>query len=285
MNILAIDTATSLLSVAVSSPRGILQFDADTGPRHSEILMEVIDHLVRSSGLEAKDLELAACMQGPGSFTGIRIGFAAAKGLALARGIPLIAVPTLDCIAAPAAVWPGLVIPAIDAKQKRFFTAVYRQNERLTDYMDADAGQIARAVLAAVLPDTAGKTPPAELPPAELPPAELPPAELSPAVLPPAVLPPVLVTGPDSAILVPLLAEFLDKSRLFRDPASRTGKARELLDFSEKKYIMKRRSGVSFEEPVPVYLRKSDAEINFGKFSVSRTLHPEEWGKIPTDSM
>jgi tRNA threonylcarbamoyladenosine biosynthesis protein TsaB len=237
MNILAIDTATSLLSVAVSSPQGIRQFDADAGLRHSEILMEVIDYLVRSSGLEAKDLELAACMRGPGSFTGIRIGFAAAKGLALALGIPLVAAPTLDCIAAPAEVWPGIVIPAIDAKQKRFFTAVYRQNERLTDYMDADAGEIARAVLArTVLPDTAG-----------------------------GLAPPVLVTGPDSALLAPLLVEYLKKTRVVCDPASRKGRSRELLEFSQKKYIMNKGERVSFEEPAPVYLRKSDAEVKFGQ--------------------
>jgi tRNA threonylcarbamoyladenosine biosynthesis protein TsaB len=243
MNILAIDTATSLLSVAVSSPQGIRQFDADAGLRHSEILLELIDYLVRSSGLEAKDLELVACMQGPGSFTGIRIGFAAAKGLALACGIPLIAAPTLDCIASPAGVWPGIVIPAIDAKQKRFFTAIYRHNERLTDYMDADAGEIARAILARTArPDAAGETPPA---------------------------PPALVTGPDSALLEPLLAEFLGENRVVLDPASRKGKSRELLEFSREKYIMNTKGALSFEEPAPVYLRKSDAEVKFGH------LHPE----------
>ena len=240
MNILAIDTATSLLSVAVSSPQGIRQFDADVGLRHSELLLEVIDYLVRSSGLDAKDLELVACMQGPGSFTGIRIGFAAAKGLALACGIPLIAAPTLDCIVSPAGIWPGIVIPAIDAKQKRFFTAIYRQNERLTDYMDADAGEIARAVLAcAACPDAAGEA---------------------------STVPPVLVTGPDSALLEPLLAEFLGKNRLVLDPASRKGKSYELLEFSQEKYIMNKKGDLSFEEPAPVYLRKSDAEVKFGYF-------------------
>jgi tRNA threonylcarbamoyladenosine biosynthesis protein TsaB len=272
MNILAIDTATSLFSVAVSSPQGIRQFDADAGPRHSEILMEVIDYLVRSSGLEAKDLELVACMQGPGSFTGIRIGFAAAKGLALARGIPLVAAPTLNCIAAPAGVWPGIVVPAIDAKQKRFFTAIYRQNERLTGYMDADAGEIARAVLA-VRPDAAEGPSPrdaASPPKAALPrDAALPPE----AVLPrDAVLPPVLVTGPDSALLLPLLAEHLGKSRLFLDPASRNGKARELLEFSREKYIMNKRDGLPLEEPAPLYLRKSDAEVKFDR------VRPESGG-------
>ncbi|MDR1128672.1 MAG: tRNA (adenosine(37)-N6)-threonylcarbamoyltransferase complex dimerization subunit type 1 TsaB [Treponema sp.] len=231
MNILAIDTATSLFSAAVSSPAGIFQFETDTGPKHSEILLETLDYLVRVSGLGAKDLELVACMQGPGSFTGVRIGFAAAKGMALALGIPFVAAPTLDCIAAPAAAWPGLVIPAIDAKQKRFFTAVYRQNERLTDFMDADAGEIARAILAAGQGDAKKTT--------------------------------ALVTGPDSALLAPLLAGLLGENRIVRDPASRRGKSRELLEFSRKKYILIETGGVSFEEPAPIYLRKSDAEINY----------------------
>jgi tRNA threonylcarbamoyladenosine biosynthesis protein TsaB len=233
MNILAIDTATSLLSAAVLSPGGIRQFEADAGLKHSEILLEVIDYLVGSSGLEAKDLELVACMQGPGSFTGIRIGFAAAKGLALARGIPLIAVPTLDCMAAPAGVWPGLVIPAIDAKQHRFYTALYRQNKRLTDFMDASPGEIARAIQV-YSPGAAGE----------------------PA--------PVLVTGPDSALLAPLLGELLGTNRISRDPASRKGKSRELLEFAEKEYILKGRGCSSYEDSVPFYLRKSDAEIQFG---------------------
>jgi tRNA A37 threonylcarbamoyladenosine modification protein TsaB len=141
------------------------------------------------------------------------------------------------------------VIPAINAKQKRFFTAVYRQNERLTGYMDADAGEIARAVLAcAARPDAA--------PPGT---AGEPPAEAAP----------VLVTGPDSALLAPLLAEFLGKNRLVRDPASRAGKSRALLEFSQEKYIMRKRDGVSFEKPSPVYLRKSDAEVKSG------IVHPE----------
>ncbi|MDR1411067.1 MAG: tRNA (adenosine(37)-N6)-threonylcarbamoyltransferase complex dimerization subunit type 1 TsaB [Spirochaetaceae bacterium] len=237
MNILAIDTATSLFSAAVSSPAGIFQFETDTGPKHSEILLETIDYLVRAAGLEPKDLELAACMQGPGSFTGVRIGFAAVKGIALALGIPFVAAPTLDCIAAPSEAWPGLVIPAIDAKQNRFFTALYRQNERLTDFMDADAGEIARAVRAAGQ-GRAGETA-------------------------------ALVTGPDSALLAPLLAGILGENQVARDPASRKGKSRELLEFSRKKYILIEKGGFSFEEPAPIYLRKSDAEIKSGP------KHPE----------
>jgi tRNA threonylcarbamoyladenosine biosynthesis protein TsaB len=229
MNILAIDTATSLISVAVSSPDGIRQFEADAGPKHSDVLMEVIDYLLKASGLTPANLELAACMRGPGSFTGIRIGFAAAKGIALARGIPLIAAPTLDCIAAPAAVWPGIIVPAIDAKQRRFFAAVYRQNKRLTDFMDAGAEEIARAVSGC----SAGEAAP----------------------------PPVLVTGPDSALLAPLLAGLPGDTRIVRDPSSRKGWSRELLEFSRNEYMLKKDGGFSFEEPVPVYLRKSDAEI------------------------
>ena len=151
MNILAIDTATSILSIAVSSAEGIRHFEVDAGLRHSELLMDLADMVMKTAGLEASDLELVACMRGPGSFTGLRIGFAAAKGMALALGIPLVSVPTLDCMAAPCAVWPGLVIPVIDAKKHRFFTALYRGGQRLTEYLDAEPDEIARAIKSAAI--------------------------------------------------------------------------------------------------------------------------------------
>ncbi|GHV88607.1 tRNA (adenosine(37)-N6)-threonylcarbamoyltransferase complex dimerization subunit type 1 TsaB [Spirochaetia bacterium] len=196
MNILALDTASTILSVALSSGDGIRYIEADAGLKHSEILMEMVDTLMRAASLESRDLELAACMRGPGSFTGLRIGFAAAKGLAAALGIPLVSVPTLDCMAAPHAVWPGVVIPAMDAKKQRFFTALYRGNERLSGYMDAEPGDIAAAVTAA-----AG---------------------------------PILLTGPDAPLLLGRLEALLGKKRLFLDPAFRHGKARELLAYAEQ---------------------------------------------------
>ncbi|GHV16004.1 tRNA (adenosine(37)-N6)-threonylcarbamoyltransferase complex dimerization subunit type 1 TsaB [Spirochaetia bacterium] len=230
MNILAIDTATSILSIAVSSPEGLRHFEVDAELRHSELLMDLTDMVMKTAGLEAADLELVACMRGPGSFTGLRIGFAAAKGMALALGIPLVSVPTLDCMAAPCAVWPGLVIPVIDAKKHRFFTALYRGGQRLTEYLDAEPEEIARAI------KNAGQTPSAAGKPPE----------------------PVLLTGPDAPLLaaIPLWGDSLSI-----DPSYRAGHGKGLLEIAEKQ-------GIPQDADVsgPLYLRKSDAELQYGLY-------------------
>jgi tRNA threonylcarbamoyladenosine biosynthesis protein TsaB len=143
MNILALDTATAVLSVALASPDGVRCFSTDAGLRHSEVLMDMVAAIMKSAGLKSEDLELVSCMKGPGSFTGLRIGFATAKGIALARGIPLVSVPTLDCMAAPFSFRTGLVIPVMDAKKHCYYTALYRGGKRISDYMDTDARSIA----------------------------------------------------------------------------------------------------------------------------------------------
>ena len=121
MNVLAFDTATSVLSVALSSNDGTLNIEIDTGLHHSEMLIEVTNELLNKANLKPQDLNLVACMRGPGSFTGLRIGFATAKGIAASLNIPFISVPTLDCMAFSHSVWPGIVVPVIDAKKKMFF--------------------------------------------------------------------------------------------------------------------------------------------------------------------
>lgn len=215
MNILALDTATPIISAALSFPggKGYLEFDA--GPRHSEILMDMVDTLMKSASLEPGDLDLAACMRGPGSFTGLRIGFSAVKGLALALGIPVVSVPTLDCIAAACFPWPGLVVPLIDAKQGRFFTALYHEGRRISPYLDADCADIAGRIAAASAA-------------------------------------PVLLTGPDAPLLEKRLEGLVDN-------ACRKGKAGELLEIAQGYY---ERGEVDLPSTGPLYLRKSDAEIN-----------------------
>ncbi|MCL2602514.1 MAG: tRNA (adenosine(37)-N6)-threonylcarbamoyltransferase complex dimerization subunit type 1 TsaB, partial [Treponema sp.] len=148
MNILAFDTSDAVLSVALevgpSAEGGSFWYtEVDAGTRHSELLMPCADWLCRSAGIQPEQVGLVACMEGPGSFTGLRIGFSAAKGIALAFGVPLTAVPTLDCIAEPLSFWRGITVAAIDAKKGCFFTALYRQGTRLTEYMDASPQRIA----------------------------------------------------------------------------------------------------------------------------------------------
>jgi tRNA threonylcarbamoyladenosine biosynthesis protein TsaB len=146
LNILAIDTAAEKLSVALSSNDDTWLFEADAGLRHSELVMDGVDTLMRKAALKPDDLSGIVCMGGPGSFTGLRIGFSLAKGLALSLGIPFAAIPTLECMARPFAAWPGTVVPVLDAKKESFFCALYQGGKRLGPVMDCNPAEIARAI-------------------------------------------------------------------------------------------------------------------------------------------
>ncbi len=93
---------------------------------HSRRLIPAIEWVVQRTGVELQELDCIAVSLGPGSFTGIRIGLATAKGLALSLGIPLSGVPTIDAIAARIPPVPGVLLcPVIDARRGRFYTSCY----------------------------------------------------------------------------------------------------------------------------------------------------------------
>jgi tRNA threonylcarbamoyladenosine biosynthesis protein TsaB len=150
VNLLAVDTATEKLSVALASDRDTWLFEADAGLRHSELVMETVDMLCKKAALKPEDLSGIVCMGGPGSFTGLRIGFSLAKGLALALGCRFAAIPTLDCMARPLSSLKGLVLPVLDAKKSSFFCALYRGGVKVCADMDAGPAAIAEAIGAAV---------------------------------------------------------------------------------------------------------------------------------------
>ncbi|MCL2190366.1 MAG: tRNA (adenosine(37)-N6)-threonylcarbamoyltransferase complex dimerization subunit type 1 TsaB [Treponema sp.] len=155
MNLVAIDTATEKFSVALATTLGgRWLFEADAGTRHSELVMECVDILARKAAISPGDLNGVLCMGGPGSFTGLRIGFSLAKGLALSLGIPFAPIPTLDCLARPLSAWPGVVVPVIDAKKRAFFCAPYRAGKRIGPDMDAPPGEIALALAGRLSPRT-----------------------------------------------------------------------------------------------------------------------------------
>jgi tRNA threonylcarbamoyladenosine biosynthesis protein TsaB len=133
---LAIDTSTDLLSVAVRTEEGVAEASLDLGLRHAEKLVDLVDICLTRAGIAAQDLDLVACAAGPGSFTGLRIGFSTAKGMALALGKPYVAVPTLDCLAWGLDFFPGAVLPVIDGKKGRLYTAIYEKGERRSDWLD-----------------------------------------------------------------------------------------------------------------------------------------------------
>jgi len=146
MNTLAIDSSSEILSIALETETQTLHEEIDKVYGHSEYLMELADKLCKSAGISPSDLGAVVCMKGPGSFTGLRIGFATAKGIALALGIPLFSCPTLDCIAYPFSSHPGLVLPVLDAKKSCFFAAFYRGGRRLTDYFDENPFELVKTM-------------------------------------------------------------------------------------------------------------------------------------------
>jgi len=143
MNLLAIDSAGSSLSVAVSRGEDIFFTQTEAGMKHSELVMDMINEQTEKAGLKPCDLNGILCMGGPGSFTGLRIGFSIAKGLALSLNIPFAAVPTLECIAYTV---PGASVPVIQARKDAFFFAAFKDGKRVTEDSDGDSGQIAGAI-------------------------------------------------------------------------------------------------------------------------------------------
>jgi tRNA threonylcarbamoyladenosine biosynthesis protein TsaB len=90
-----------------------------------------------------KDLSLLVCTSGPGSFTGLRIGMSALKGIALAGSIPLVSIPTMEAIADAVSFFPGAVVPVIDARKKRYYSTIINEGKRLCPDLDCAGSEIA----------------------------------------------------------------------------------------------------------------------------------------------
>jgi tRNA threonylcarbamoyladenosine biosynthesis protein TsaB len=127
VRVLAVETSTLAGGVALlDGDRVRGEYVLDVSATHSERLLPAIDRLMADAGWGPGDLEGLAVAIGPGSFTGLRIGLSAVKGLALALGIPVVGVPTLDALAAalPFAAWP--VCPVLDARKGEVYACRYR---------------------------------------------------------------------------------------------------------------------------------------------------------------
>ena len=125
--ILNIETATKNCSVALAKEgKTILCKEiADEGYSHAERLHVFIEEIISEAGIVLNDLVAIAVSQGPGSYTGLRIGVSAAKGLCYALNIPLIAVDTLQALASQVTVTDGLIVPMIDARRMEVYSAIF----------------------------------------------------------------------------------------------------------------------------------------------------------------
>lgn len=125
--ILNIETATKNCSVSVAKDGQTIACNelADEGYSHAEKLHVFIEEVIAKAGISAQDLNAVAVSQGPGSYTGLRIGVSAAKGLCYALNIPLIAVDTLQTLASQAGVADGKIIPMLDARRMEVYSAIF----------------------------------------------------------------------------------------------------------------------------------------------------------------
>lgn len=125
--ILNIETATKNCSVAIAKNGQTLicKEIAEAGYSHAEKLHVFIEESLRELQLDYSDLSAVAVSQGPGSYTGLRIGVSAAKGLCFALGIPLIAIDTLSVLASGAKVSDGMIVAMLDARRMEVYSALF----------------------------------------------------------------------------------------------------------------------------------------------------------------
>ena len=250
---LALDTATEILSVALHNDPGLEPYTLrtgrqtpllrvytatrDVGLRHSHVLMPLVSRLLVDADLRLDQVDLVACTRGPGSFTGLRIGMATAKGLAAAiasaRGLtepPLVSVSTLEVMAHAVPADQSLVVPVIDGRKNRFYAAVFQLGVRLTPDLDLPAtevmGQIAGAAASEPAPHSHRRSPRA------------------------------IVTGPHAALFA---SRIDDPSMIVVDPASRRGHAQALIPLAVTEY---QKHGLDAPGQGPVYVRDSDAQLS-----------------------
>ena len=225
MNILATDTSSQALCVAIRTDS---YFESRTSEgrslQHSEKLMPTVLELCRNAGIETKDIDLFACTRGPGSFTGLRIGMAAFKGMAYAAGKPLVSVSTMEVLASCIPCFDGAIVTVLDAKKQRWYLGAFGKKT-------AD-----KAVR--LMPDTDGTE-----------------ADLATVL---ESYSRILVTGPDAQAFAPKLAALFGEKQIITDSTSGESRARALISCALDRLES---DGPDDIGQGPVYLRKSDAEI------------------------
>lgn len=134
--ILNIETATKNCSVSLAKEGKTIASKelAEQGYSHAEKLHVFIEEIIKENNLTFQELSAVAISQGPGSYTGLRIGVSAAKGLCFSLNIPLIAVDTLQVLASQVQAETGLIVPMLDARRMEVYSAVFNTKyEKLKD--------------------------------------------------------------------------------------------------------------------------------------------------------
>ncbi len=136
MLILAIDTSANTATCALSRDGALLALYTVNGLlTHSETMLPMIENMLSKAALSIDDVDAFAVSEGPGSFTGVRIGVSLIKGLAFDKSKPCIGVSTLDALAKNLYGIGGYVVPVMDARREQVYTAIFKDGKRLTEDM------------------------------------------------------------------------------------------------------------------------------------------------------
>ncbi|MCL2196674.1 MAG: tRNA (adenosine(37)-N6)-threonylcarbamoyltransferase complex dimerization subunit type 1 TsaB [Treponema sp.] len=224
MKLLALDTFSPVLSAALLNDETIHYAQINTAMKHSELVMELTDSLFKEAKLKPSDLEGVLCMEGPGSFTGLRIGYSIAKGLALSLSIPFAAIPTFDCVAYGFKD-SDIILTLTDARKNAWFYAFFREEKRLCHDGDGDYSQIINFLSG--LKEKENKK--------------------------------IILTGPGSSSFFAAVSD--ERKNDFIIKNEKDGYAGELVLIARERNIF-RNDNSEFLFSGPRYLRKSDAELN-----------------------
>ncbi|KIO56687.1 tRNA (adenosine(37)-N6)-threonylcarbamoyltransferase complex dimerization subunit type 1 TsaB [Caldifermentibacillus hisashii] len=130
MNILAIDTSTNVLGVGIASNEKIIgEYITNIKRNHSTRVLPAIDFLLKDCGMDIKEINKIIVANGPGSYTGLRIGLTIGKTLAWTLNIPIVGVSSLKLMAASARYFDGYISPVMDARRGNIFTGLYEYKE------------------------------------------------------------------------------------------------------------------------------------------------------------
>jgi len=138
--ILNIETATKNCSVSIAKNGKIIAIEElnDGGYSHAEKLHEFIKKVTLKSGIQLSDLNAVAVSKGPGSYTGLRIGVSAAKGLCYALDTPLISINTLQSLANSITITEGFIIPLLDARRMEVYSCVFNEQHEQVRGVEAE---------------------------------------------------------------------------------------------------------------------------------------------------
>ncbi len=224
MKILAVDTATKSCSVAVIDKKSVIsEYTVNHDDTHSRFLMGMIRDILDIGHLTVKDIDGFAVTIGPGSFTGLRIGLSAIKGLALATGKPVVGVSSLEALAYQFSDSDKLICPMMDARRKEVYSARYRFTDQ-----KIESGQL--------------------------------PVVVSPEKAIEKINEPCILVGDGAVVYQDLIKSTLGPMAVFANFARHTIRASIVGEIAMQRFKSNDSDDASLIEPF--YIRKSDAEKN-----------------------